>query len=116
MCGSLSGGAGRGLGGGGFKKWGGAGFDELFGDQFAESLRAHFGAPRFVMNADRFAGCGIRDDCEDLLPLPGLILRGDAAVDADGDLAASAKCGESGALGSDGEAGRMDRRETRLRR
>src|SRR5882724_10605056 len=58
-----------------------------------------------MMDADRFAGIWIGDYGEDLLPLSGFVLRSYAAVDADGDLAASAECRERCAFGRNGIAG-----------
>jgi hypothetical protein len=60
-----------------------------------------------VVNTDGFAGSRVGDYGEDLLPLAGFVLRSDAAMDADGDLATSAEGGEGGAFGSDGVAGRV---------
>ena len=68
-------------------------------------MGADIGAARLVMDADGFAGSGIGDDGEDLLPLAGFVLRSYAAMDADRDLAASAECREGGAFGGDGKAG-----------
>ena len=58
------------------------------------------------MNANGLPRGGIRDNCENLLPLAGFVLGSDAAVDADGNLAAATKRGQRSAFSSDGVAGR----------
>jgi hypothetical protein len=93
--------------GGRFQEWRGAGFEEQFCGKLAKFYGSDLGAARLVVDADGLTGGWIRDYGEDLLPLAGFVLRSDATMDADGDLAASAECREGCAFGGDGVAGRV---------
>jgi len=93
--------------GGRFQEWRGAGFEEQFCGKLAKFYGSDLGAARLVVDADGLTGGWIRDYGEDLLPLAGFVLRSDATMDADGDLATPAECSEGGAFGGDGVAGRV---------
>jgi hypothetical protein len=99
----LSGCAGGGICGR-LKQRSGTGFEEQFGRELTECDRADFGAKRLVMDADRFARGWVGDYRKNLLPFSGFVLRSEATVNADGNLAASPERGKSSAFGGDGEA------------
>src|SRR5580704_17564711 len=91
--------------GSGFKEAGGAGFEKHLSGELAEGDGPALRAARLVMDANRFPFGRVGHDGEALLPLSGFVLRRNSAMDADGNLAAPAKCGKGSAFGRDGEAG-----------